>query len=332
MRVVTTARVRLASVAAGARKAIMLETGKLREFAICYLQSKAPDGREAFDANKRSGEELRFHSLRPSSSLKVCLLSVNVCKENVWICKSLKVRFLSRHPSSHQATSLGVDFFCDPPRDCGNHFAGGEAGGLNDQPIVHAGDGEGASLHDGAVAVEGDFVGIHRSELFEQPGFLSACSLGESGVRCSGAETRHRNTGVAEFVGDSFRERDYICLGSVINRHQRARLKSSGGGDIHDAPAATLHHGWQEEACELCESGDVEVDLAEDLFFGHLREIAEGAEAGIVDENVDGNVGELDLVEEELRCRWRGQVESNRLYRYAVRLQFCGDLCEFVGA
>ena len=69
-----------------------------------------------------------------------------------------------------------------------------------------------------------------------------------------------------------------------------------------------------------------------DFFFGHLREFAEGSEAGVVDEDVDGDAFALELVEEKLGRGWLGEIEGDGLDRDALRLQFGGDLREFVGA
>jgi hypothetical protein len=75
---------------------------------------------------------------------------------------------------------------------------------------------------------------------------------------------------------------------------------------------------------------DVEVDLAENFLLGHPGELAKDAEAGVVDENVDGSV--LQMIEQKFWCQWRGQVEGDGFHGYAVELQFGRDLGEFVGA
>ena len=46
--------------------------------------------------------------------------------------------------------------------------------------------------------------------------------------------------------------------------------------------------GGRKRRVSCGERSDVELDLAQDFFLGHLREFAEGAEAGVVDEDVDG--------------------------------------------
>ena len=63
-----------------------------------------------------------------------------------------------------------------------------------------------------------------------------------------------------------------------------------------------------------------------------MRELAVGAEACVVDEDVDGDAFTLQLVEEKLRSRRSGEIEGDGLYGDAVTLQFSGDLPEFVGA
>ena len=74
------------------------------------------------------------------------------------------------------------------------------------------------------------------------------------------------------------------------------------------------------------------MDLAQDFCFRHRGKFAEGAEAGVIDEDVDGSVFALQLVEEKFGRQWRGQIECDGLYGDAVRLQFGRDLSEFVGA
>ena len=56
------------------------------------------------------------------------------------------------------------------------------------------------------------------------------------------------------------------------------------------------------------------------------------AEAGVVDENVDGDALALQLVEQKLWRRRCGEIEGDGLDRDAVSLQFVGDLRELVGA
>src|SRR5579864_1381362 len=131
-------------------------------------------------------------------------------------------------------------------------------------------------------------------------------------MRRTGTETSHGNAGVAQFVGDGLGEREYVRLAGVVNGHQRPGLKGRGGGDIHDSAGATMQHPGKEEAGEFREGRDVEVDLAEGLFFRYLREFAEDAVAGIVNENVDR--GALELTEEELGRERRREIEGNSLH------------------
>jgi hypothetical protein len=64
-------------------------------------------------------------------------------------------------------------------------------------------------------------------------------------------------------------------------------------------------HGRQEQAREFSKCANVEVDLAEDFCLGYFREFSVGAEAGVVDEDVDGDAFALQLVEEKPgRGRW----------------------------
>ena len=88
----------------------------------------------------------------------------------------------------------------------------------------------------------------------------------------------------------------------------------------------------KKQTSQCGECGDVEIDLAEDFFLRHLRELAEGAEARVVDEDVDGDAFALQLIEEKLRRGRCGEIEGDGLDRDAVSLQFGGDLREFIGA
>lgn len=50
--------------------------------------------------------------------------------------------------------------FGDPAGNGGDEFAGSEAGGLRDDPVVRAADGECAAFHDGAVTIEATFSAL----------------------------------------------------------------------------------------------------------------------------------------------------------------------------
>ena len=78
-------------------------------------------------------------------------------------------------------------------------------------------------------------------------------------------------------------------------------------------PAAAAHHRRQEKPGELGKGGDVEINLAEDFFFGHLGKFAVGSETGIVDEDVDGDAFALELVEEKFRRRRLNEIKRDGL-------------------
>ena len=63
---------------------------------------------------------------------------------------------------------------------------------------------------------------------------------------------------------------------------------------------------------------------------GHLREFSEGAEAGIVDQNVDGNTFGLQLIEENFRGEGSGQIEGHSLDCDSLCSQFGRELCKFI--
>jgi hypothetical protein len=225
-----------------------------------------------------------------------------------------------------------LDFFRDPAGDGGDQFTWGETGRLCDQPVLRAADGQCTAFHQRAIAVEGHSFGRHRTELFEHSRILGAGALGEAGLGRSRTEARYGDAGVVQFVGDRLRERNHISFGGIVDRHERAGLESRGGPDIHDPTAATPHHRRQEKPGEFGECRDVELNLSEDFFLGHLREISEGSEAGVVDEDINGNALALKLVEKKLRCGRSGEIKRDGLNRDAVSLQLRGDLRELVRA
>src|ERR1700756_4690996 len=111
---------------------------------------------------------------------------------------------------------------------------------------MSAADGEGASFHDGAVAVECDSLDVHAPELFEDARLVIARAFGEAGVGGSGAEASYSYAGIADFVGERLGEGNHIGLGRIVDGHERSRLESGGGCDIHDASAMAGEHGRQE--------------------------------------------------------------------------------------
>jgi hypothetical protein len=138
--------------------------------------------------------------------------------------------------------------------------------------------------------------------------------------------------GAVQFIGQCFGEREHIGFCRVVNRHERAGHEGGGGGDVHDASAATGEHGREKQPGEVRKGRDIEIDLAENIRFGDLGEFAEGSEAGVVDEDVYGNAVALELVEEGFGRGRFGEIESDSLYDDAVRLEFGGNFREVLRA
>ncbi len=80
------------------------------------------------------------------------------------------------------------------------------------------------------------------------------------------------------------------------------------------------------------ERSDVEIDLTLDIVAGHLGKLTVCAKSGVVDEDVDGDVFALELVEEEFRSVRVGKVKRDGFHRHSVRLKFRRDVREFFGA
>ena len=84
------------------------------------------------------------------------------------------------------------NFFRHPARDGGDHFARSEAHRLRHEPVVQR--REMATVrpcHQGAIAVAGDLLGRHGTDLLEQARILRSGALGEAGVRRAGTEASH---------------------------------------------------------------------------------------------------------------------------------------------
>ena len=77
-------------------------------------------------------------------------------------------------------------------------------------------------------------------------------------------------------------------LAGVIHRHQRAGHKGGGGGHVEDAAGAALHHARQNQLGQAYRRHEVDLEQAALVLPRGLAERAMNAEAGVVDQDVDG--------------------------------------------
>ena len=174
------------------------------------------------------------------------------------------------------------------------------------------------ATHHRVVAVAGDGYGTHQEWGVEQVSERHLCHVGEIRECGAGAERGQGNVGVTEFFGDSFGEGDDVGFAGVIDGHVGARLEARSRGDVHHAAAVAGDHAGEKEAGECSERGDVDLEELGDAVFVLLDEGAEEAEAGVVDEEVDGDATGSEVVVEALGGGRVAQVGGDGRGRDAV--------------
>ncbi len=94
-------------------------------------------------------------------------------------------------------------------------------------------------------------------------------------------------------------------FGGVVGIEEGTGDPGGGGGDVEDAALSALDHGWEEEAVELEEGEDVDM---EELDLGLEIGLCEGAvdaEAGVIDEDFNGDGFGSEFMED---LEWGGGV------------------------
>lgn len=94
-------------------------------------------------------------------------------------------------------------------------------------------------------------------------------------------------------------------FGGVVGVEEGPGDPRGGGSDVEDAALSALDHGWEEKAAELEEGDDVDM---EELDLGLEIGLCEGAvdaEAGVIDEDVNGDGFGSEFLED---LEWGGGV------------------------
>ena len=171
------------------------------------------------------------------------------------------------------------------------------------------------------------------------PFFLSVISSGEPapafeiGARRAGTERRDRDARAGALVRESLGERKDVGLRRVVDGHDRPGLESGRGGDVQDAPPATLPHPGQEELRQVGQGDDVDLNHLELALERSLGEEAVDAEARVVHEDVDrdaalrelapelggrGGVAEIRREDRDAHAVLLGEAPADRLEAFAL--------------
>lgn len=132
--------------------------------------------------------------------------------------------------------------------------------------------------------------GMGRDGVAEGAG-VETCDLAEFGLGGSGAEGTDVDAVLADFRIEGFAEETVKGLGGGVGGHIGDGLEGCGGGEHHDVSAAALDHVREEEMGEMDDGGAVDGDHFPVPVWGAVVKLAEVAEAGVVDEDVDGDSG-----------------------------------------
>ncbi len=110
---------------------------------------------------------------------------------------------------------------------------------------------------------------------------------------------------------ESFGEGEDVGLGGGVGGHVGGGLEGSGGGDVEHRAAAGEELG-DEEAGEFGEGDHVELQHLGEVVGIFVFKGTEVAEAGAVDEGIDGEAEALDFVEELAGGAGGGKVEGEK--------------------
>ena len=89
------------------------------------------------------------------------------------------------------------------------------------------------------------------------------------------------------------------------------RLEGGCGGDVDDCAAPALAHRWQVPGRQAHHRKTVEAHLLLQAFGGVVGDVLPGAEAGIVDQDVNVQTSAVGLVPQSLGCVRLGQVQGD---------------------
>ena len=194
------------------------------------------------------------------------------------------------------------------PGDRRHDAARRDAQSFHQREVGEARDHDALAAQHTFVAGAGHGGGVHHHGALEEARRLEAGGFLELGDGRAGAEGRDGDARAGGLVGESLGEREHVRLGRVVDGHQRAGLEGGRRGDVEDPAAAARQHAGEEELGQVRQGGDVDLDHLEFLVEGRGGEGAVDAEAGVVDQGVDGEVAVGQLPRDLLRGVAEGEV------------------------
>src|SRR5579875_2045817 len=138
---------------------------------------------------------------------------------------------------------------------------------------------------EGEQAFTGDLFGGLRAleEVLSAAGDLAERRLGGAGAQRADVDAER-----ADLRRERLAEKAVKGLGGRVGGHVRHGLEGRGGGDDHDVAAAALDHARQKQVRQVNDGGAVEIDHLAVPAWGAFFKFPKIAEAGVVDEDVDG--------------------------------------------
>src|SRR4051794_36113602 len=91
-------------------------------------------------------------------------------------------------------------------------------------------------------------------------------------------------------------ERQHVSLGRVVKGHARSSLESGRGCDVEDAAAPSLNHSREQQASEVRQSVDIELEHLQLAVEGQFDKKALCPEAGVIDQDIYFPAGGLHQV------------------------------------
>ena len=148
-------------------------------------------------------------------------------------------------------------------------------------------------------------------------------------ARRTGAERKDAQSALAHLLGDRLGEREDVGLRRPVRGHARGGLVGRGGGDVDEDAATGSEQLRQQGSGELGQRHDVEGEhLAEAVRLG-VDEGRGDAEAGVVDQRVDGDAMGFEIAEEVPHPISGAEIMSEHVHRGAMGvLEFAGERLE----
>ena len=129
---------------------------------------------------------------------------------------------------------------------------------------------------------------------------------------------------MAQFIRERLAEAQHIGLAGEIDRHARAGLKAGDRRDQHDLAPPARDHAGQYEVGQLGQRDDVDLQHLADPRRIDPVEPAQGAEPGVVDQDVDREAAAGDVMRQGGGGAGLRQIGRDHRRGGAQRLEFRG--------